>query len=107
VAGWRGLKTESGDVANLMSHIGDLLQALKTMPFQKGENDEDIPLRIGTRMIYNIYCLSLRLCHQFVFESLLFLVRSCYGQIRYFYFIFWFRPIQPTNFLAAYIRSLG
>jgi hypothetical protein len=36
------LKTESGDIADLMPHARKDLPALRTMPFQEGEDDEDI-----------------------------------------------------------------
>jgi hypothetical protein len=42
VAGWQGLKTESGDIADLTSHARQDPPALRTTPFQEGEDDEDI-----------------------------------------------------------------
>jgi hypothetical protein len=42
VAGWQGLKTESGDIADLTPHAGEDPPALRTTPFQEGEDDEDI-----------------------------------------------------------------
>jgi hypothetical protein len=42
VAGWQGLNTESGDIADLMPRARQDPPALRTMPFQEGEDDEDI-----------------------------------------------------------------
>jgi hypothetical protein len=53
VAGWQGLKTESGDIADLTPCVRQDPLALRTMPFQEGEDDEDIgmPGRPTTRNI--------------------------------------------------------
>jgi hypothetical protein len=42
VAGWQGLKTECGDIADLTPRAREDPPALMTMPFQEGEDDEDI-----------------------------------------------------------------
>jgi hypothetical protein len=60
VAGWQGLKTESGDIADLTPRARQDPLALRTMPFQGGEDDEDIGMP-GQPMICDK--LSLRLCH--------------------------------------------
>jgi hypothetical protein len=41
VAGWQGLKTESDDIADLTPHAREDHPALRTTPFQEGEDDED------------------------------------------------------------------
>jgi hypothetical protein len=41
VAGWQDLKTESGDIADLMPRARQDPPALRTTPFQEGEDDED------------------------------------------------------------------
>jgi hypothetical protein len=41
VAGWQGLKTESGDIADFMPRAREDPLALRTTPFQEGEDDED------------------------------------------------------------------
>jgi hypothetical protein len=53
VAGWQGLKTESGDIADLMPHGRQDPPVLRTTPFQEGEDDKDIgtPGRPTTRNI--------------------------------------------------------
>ena len=48
MAGWQGLKTDSGDVADVTPHAGEDLPALRTTPFQGGEDDEGIALYFGT-----------------------------------------------------------
>jgi hypothetical protein len=42
VAGWQDLKMESGDIAYLMPRAREDPPALRTTPFQEGEDDEDI-----------------------------------------------------------------
>jgi hypothetical protein len=42
VAGWQGLKMNSGDIADLTPHFTRNPPALRTTPFQEGEDDEDI-----------------------------------------------------------------
>jgi hypothetical protein len=42
VAGWQGLKTESGDIADLTPYARQDPPVLRTTPFQEGEDDEDI-----------------------------------------------------------------
>jgi hypothetical protein len=42
VAGWQDLKMESGDIAYLTPRAREDPLALRTMPFQEGEDDEDI-----------------------------------------------------------------
>jgi hypothetical protein len=44
VAGWQGLKMESGNIVNLMPHTREDPPALRTTPFQEGEE----MMRIGT-----------------------------------------------------------
>jgi hypothetical protein len=41
VAGWQDLKMESGDIADLTSRAREDPPALRTTPFQEGEDDED------------------------------------------------------------------
>jgi hypothetical protein len=41
VAGWQGLKTGSGDIADFMPRAREDHLALRTTPFQEGEDDED------------------------------------------------------------------
>jgi hypothetical protein len=47
------LKIESGDITDLTSYTREDPSALRTMPFQEGEDDEDIgmPGRCTTRNI--------------------------------------------------------
>jgi hypothetical protein len=42
VVGWQGLKTESGDIADLTPRARQDPPVLRTTPFQEGEDDEDI-----------------------------------------------------------------
>jgi hypothetical protein len=42
VAGWQGLKMESGDIVDLTPRARQDPLALRTTPFQEGEDDEDI-----------------------------------------------------------------
>jgi hypothetical protein len=42
VAGWQGLKTECGDIADLTPRAREDPPALRITPFQEGEDDEDI-----------------------------------------------------------------
>jgi hypothetical protein len=53
VAGWQGLKMESGDIADLTPRARQDPPALRTMPFQEGEDDEDIGT-LGRPTIRNI-----------------------------------------------------
>jgi hypothetical protein len=53
VAGWQGLKTECGDIADLMPCAREDPPALRTTPFQEGEDDEDIGMT-GQPMTRNI-----------------------------------------------------
>jgi hypothetical protein len=53
VAGWQGLKTESGDIANLTPCARQDPPALRTTPFQEGEDDEDVGTP-GRPTIHNI-----------------------------------------------------
>jgi hypothetical protein len=39
---WQGLKTESGDIADLTPRARQDPPVLRTTPFQEGEDDEDI-----------------------------------------------------------------
>ena len=48
MAGWRDLEMERGDVADLTPPAGEDLLALRTTPFEEGDDDEGIPLKIGT-----------------------------------------------------------
>jgi hypothetical protein len=41
VVGWQGLKMDSGDIAYLMPHLTRRPLALRTTPFQEGEDDEN------------------------------------------------------------------
>jgi hypothetical protein len=41
VAGWQDLKTESGDIVDLTPCARQDPLALRTTPFEEGENDED------------------------------------------------------------------
>jgi hypothetical protein len=42
VSGWQDLKTESGDIVDSMPRSKEEPPALRTMPFQEGEDVEDI-----------------------------------------------------------------
>jgi hypothetical protein len=42
VAGWQGLKTKCGDIVDLTPRAREDPPALRTTPFQEGEDDEDI-----------------------------------------------------------------
>jgi hypothetical protein len=50
VAGWQGLKMESGNIADLTPRARQDPPVLRTTPFQEGEDDEDIgmPGRLTT-----------------------------------------------------------
>jgi hypothetical protein len=50
VAGWQGLKMDSGDIADLTPHFTRRPSRVETMPFQEGEDDEDC----HARTTYNI-----------------------------------------------------
>jgi hypothetical protein len=41
VAGWQGLKMDSGNIADLTPRLREDPLALRTTPFQEGEDDED------------------------------------------------------------------
>jgi hypothetical protein len=41
VAGWQDFKMESGDIADLTPRAREDPPALRTTPFQEGEDDED------------------------------------------------------------------
>jgi hypothetical protein len=41
MAGWQDLKTKSGDIADLTPRAREDPPALRTMPFQEREDDED------------------------------------------------------------------
>jgi hypothetical protein len=50
VVGWQGLKMDSGDIAHLTSHAREDPLALRTTPFQEGEDDEDWHARMTCDM---------------------------------------------------------
>jgi hypothetical protein len=53
VAGWQGLKTESGDIADLTPRAREDPPTLRTKPFQEGEDDVDIGMP-GRSTTHNI-----------------------------------------------------
>jgi hypothetical protein len=52
VAGWQDLKTESGDIVDLMPHARQDPPVLRTMPSQNGKDDEDWHTRTSTILCF-------------------------------------------------------
>jgi hypothetical protein len=53
VAGWQGLKMESGNIADLTSRAREDPPALRTTPFQEDDDDKDIDT-LGRPTTHNI-----------------------------------------------------
>jgi hypothetical protein len=102
VAGWQGLKTESGDIADLTPRARQDPPALRTRLSKKGRMMRILPHQDDLRYVIikskavSLICIC----------SCYFLAWSCCGPIRVLFYVLGLGLSKLNSFLAVYIRRL-